>query len=78
MYTALYSLGKNENGRVEIWVYGKKMKEQKKASKTIDIVSYALNLCYFVVLINEGMHSNLCYVKSVVIIYDFISCAIIS
>ena len=50
--------GKNEYGRVEIWVdgwrTGKKMKEQK-TSKTIDIVSYTLKVsengvtCVFVV-----------------------------
>ena len=40
---------------VEIWWTGKKMKEQKKSSKTIDIVSYALKVgengvtCVFVV-----------------------------
>ena len=51
-------MGKNEYGRVEIWVdgwwMGKKMKEQKRSSKTIDIVSYALKvsvngvICVFV------------------------------
>ena len=52
--------GKNEYGRVEIWVdgwwTGKKMKEQKKRSfRTIDIVSCALKVsengvtCVFVV-----------------------------
>ena len=37
-------MGKNEYGWVEIWVdgwwTGKKMKEQKRSSQTIDIVSY--------------------------------------
>ena len=43
-------MGKNEYGRVEIWVdgwwTGKKLKEQNKkmSSKTIDIVSYALKV----------------------------------
>ena len=41
-------MGKNEYGRVEIWVdgwwTGKKMKEKKKFSKTIYIVSYALKV----------------------------------
>ena len=53
-------MGKNEYGRVEIWVdgwwTGKKLKEQnkKRSSKTIDIVSYALKvsvngvICVFV------------------------------
>ena len=34
--------GKNEYGRVEIWVDGYKNEGAKKFSKTIDIVSYAL------------------------------------
>jgi len=42
-------MGKNEYGLAEIWVdgwwTGKKMKEQKKSSKTIDVVSYALKMC---------------------------------
>ena len=52
-------MGKNEYGRVEIWVdgwwMGIKMKEQKRSSKTIDIVSYALKVsengvtCVFIV-----------------------------
>ena len=29
------------DGWVEIWVDGKKMKEQKRSSKTVDIASYA-------------------------------------
>ena len=51
--------GKNEYGRVEIWLdgwwTGKQMKEQKTSSKTIDIVSYTLKVsekgvtCVFVV-----------------------------
>ena len=45
--------GKNHCGRAEIW--GKKMKEQTKSPKTIDIVSYASKvsvngvMCVFVV-----------------------------
>ena len=53
-------MGKNEYGRVEIWMdgwwTGKKMKAQKnKSSKTVDIVSYGLKVsengvtCVFVV-----------------------------
>ena len=51
--------GKNEYGRVEIWVdgwwMGKKRRSKKRSSKTIDIVSYALKVsengvtCVFVV-----------------------------
>ena len=41
-------MGRNEYGRVEIWVdgwwLGKKLKEQKRSSRTIDIVSYALKV----------------------------------
>ena len=46
---------KNEYGRVKIYGWtGKKMKEQKRSSKTIDIFSYALKvsvhgvICVFV------------------------------
>ena len=52
-------MGKNHCGQVEIqvdgWWTGTKMNEKKKASKTIDIVSYALEVsingvsCVFVV-----------------------------
>ena len=35
---------KNRCGRVEIWVDGYKNEEQKRFSKTIDIVSYALEV----------------------------------
>ena len=52
-------MGKNEYGWVEIWVdgwwKGKKIKEQKQSSKTIDIVTYILKVseycvkCVFVV-----------------------------
>ena len=41
-------MGKSRCGRVEIWVdgcwTGKTIKEQKICSKTIDIVSYALEM----------------------------------
>ena len=37
-------MGKNEYGRVEIWVDGGGGWVKKRSSKTIDIVSYALKV----------------------------------
>ena len=57
-------MGKNKYGQTEIWVdrwwTGKKMKEQKRSCKTIDIVSYALKvsvngvICVFVALFRSS------------------------
>ena len=53
-------MGKNMGGRV---VDGKKIKEQKRSSKTIDIVSYALKVsengvtCVFVVHFRSTLQS---------------------
>ena len=60
--------GKNEYGRVEIWVDGlKKMKEQKKVFQNhIDIVSYVLKVsincvtCVFVVLFRSKNTFKVC------------------
>ena len=61
-------MGKNEYGRVEIWWTGcgRVKKEQKKASKTINIVSYALKVsengvtCVFVVISGHQTHLKVC------------------
>ena len=48
LWPPVIRMGKNKYGQTEIWVdrwwTGKKMKEQKRSSKTIDIVSYALKV----------------------------------
>ena len=60
-------MGKNKYGQVEIWWTGKKkMKEQKKFFKTIDIVSYALKVsengvtCVFVVHFRSSETLKVC------------------
>ena len=57
-------MGKTHCGQVEIWVdgwwSGNKIKEQKRSSNTIDIVSYALEVsvngapCVFVVHVRSS------------------------